>query len=226
MQDPETTPVPYAALATTFVSAARDAIAHSLGSAQLTVESKVQENGSAGIHSGAPETISGWFLAEVGFRNAHVVGAFRFGERESALHLDIGIPGSDARYALSEWALALGRDELAVAPEQWVFQPERLLISIQQFGDALSQLYPLIANADVGIVSALEAARVDSAAERQEQLRALLQERDEVSAADAFRREAYDEAVRFLAAHESHLSPAQKRKLDVARRLASRNPHP
>lgn len=224
MTDSDSSPIPYAELASAFVSTAREVVARALGPTALPVRPTVCELGASGSRLVDPEQVASWFWAEVEFGNARLAGRFSYGDRDHSLDLELAIPAAPTRYALWEWARVLGRPELARAPESWVFQTERLVASLHGFGAALAPLHPLIVAADSHVIADLERHRADTAAEREETMRARHQERDEIRAAEAFRREAWAEAAELLAVHEIHLGPAQRRKLELARLRSRRGP--
>jgi hypothetical protein len=182
----------------------------------LRCTTKVLHYGENGWEDGSSVLITSWFDVTVAFSSEAIEGAYRFGERENAVWAFARKVGGVEPFALHEWAAALGRDPVPVTGGEWVYRPDRLRAMIAAFSDGLRDMHGGIAHSSDSVIARLTANRAARASEDAERARLRDQERDEVEAAEAFRRGDFASAVRLLQKHGTSLGAAQRRKLEIA----------
>jgi hypothetical protein len=185
-------------------------------SPSLRCTTTILQYGDSGWEERSSAPITTWFDVTVSFASEAIEGAYRFGERDNVMWAYARKAGGTESFALSEWAEVLDKDASKLSGGDWVFEPERIRAIVAVFGDGLRDMHAAISESSTPLLTRLAAARAARTAD--DVARSLLreQERDEVQAAEAFRRGDYQTAVRLLRKHAESLSAAQLRKLAIA----------
>jgi len=225
-QAPEPPPV----LVRAFLDASRDALSFLVGEpgfhSAVTVE-RATDDATVAV---APDAVTGLFWARRNFSTSRLTGAFTYGERELEINLLVGLlpatrwlllPKRGAGpYGLWEWAAAVGASSLRVDEIHlsWCATTERVRTAVAELGAAFRTIAPSIVGAGPDVVQRIETARTQRrAAEKSEHAR-WEHQNAAARAADAFRAGDYRRVVSLLAPHEASLTPAEQKKLALARK--------
>lgn len=226
-QPPEPPPL----LVGAFLEASRDALAFLAGEKDFRSTVTVQHLRNGEIIPVAPNAVTGLFWAHRAFSTSRLTGEFVYGERELEINLIVGLPPSKllgllpskrgvGPYGLWEWEAALGMPPL-LAEERittWCATAERVRTAVTALGDAFRSIAPRITAAGSDTVRQIEAARDQRLAAEKEEHAQWRHTDATARAADAFRAGDYRQVVSLLAPHEARLTPAERKKLALARK--------
>ena len=227
-------PEPPPVLVRAFLDASRDALDFLAGPPDFRSAVTVEQASSDATVAVEPDAVTGLFWARRTFSTSRLTGAFTYGERELEINLIVGlVPPKQSLivgllsakrgagpYGLWEWLAALGASPL---PEDdsnasWCATPDRVRAAVAAHGEAFRNIAPRIAAAGSDVVQRIEAARDQRlAAEKGEHAR-WEHEKAAAHAADAFRAGDYRRVVSLLAPIEGSLTPAERKKLALARK--------
>jgi hypothetical protein len=181
-----------------------------------------------------PDAVTVFFWVRRTFSTSRLSGALTYGERELEINLVVGVRSPKRGliagllgqrrdvepYALWEWIAALGVSHLPETEtnQSWCATAERVRAAVAAVGNAFREVAPRIAAAGPDVVQRIERARDQRrAAEKSEHAR-WQHETAAARAAEAFRAGDYRRVVSLLAPLEASLSPAEKKKLALARK--------
>lgn len=185
-------------------------------------EVSVQQVTSEGLEQVEPEQVRGFFFARRVFRTRSLVGEITFGDRELEVNFTVGRVRSgnaiSGQYGLWEWVAALGGTYPQARGDQFVLTVERLRAVVDSIGAVFCEYAPRIALAGTDVEVRLEAARARRQAEWNEEMRAEDHRRAASLAAAAFRARDYEGVVKLLNPFETRLTPAERKKLAMARK--------
>jgi hypothetical protein len=222
-------PEPPPALVRAFLDASRDALNFLVGQPGFQSAVTVERASNDAIVPVAPDAVTGPFWARRTFLASRLTGAFTYGDRELGINLIVGLLPSTrwlllskrgaGPYGLWEWVAALGSplrlDEIHLS---WCATTERVRTAVSALGEAFENIAPQIAAAGGDVVQRIETARTQRrAAEKAEHAR-WEHQNAAARAADAFRAGDYRRVVSLLAPHEASLTPAEQKKLALARK--------
>jgi hypothetical protein len=208
-------------LVRTFLDSARNGFntCGAPGAVRRTVS--VEQMTEHGLQTVAANRITHSFWVRVGFTTDRLVGELTYGDREFEIEMTCGVlagPTAPTLYSLSEWLLALGTTEPQPLGGLWVVQSARIPAIVADLVSTFAATASLIAGADPAVFARLEEARAAREAAFQERLRKEDHARVTARARDAFRAGAYDRVVALLEPLEAELTPAERKKLDLAKR--------
>lgn len=228
-QPPEPPPV----LVRAFLDASRDALDFLVGQPGFQSSVTVEQASDDGIVAVPPDAVTGLFWARRTFSTCRLTGALTYGERELEINLVVGrVPEKRGLlaallgtsrgagpYGLWEWDDALGTQLRAAEINlSWCATADRARASVSAIGRAFRDIAPHIEAAGPDVVQRIETARTQRwAAEKAEHAR-WEHENAAARAADAFRAGDYRRVVSLLAPHEASLTPAEQKKLALARK--------
>jgi hypothetical protein len=216
-EEPRDTP---ATLVNAFLEAAAAEFADLVRSPGASWSVQVEHATSAGLVPVTPERITGFFFATATFANELVAGSLSFGDREYLVNTVLGPARSTARYALWEWADALGFPALVPRDTSFVLTLPRLSAIVAGMARGVATLQERVATAPVEVFDRLERAREDVRASYQARLREDGHRSAAAAAAEAFRRRDYHGVVVLLEPFGDVLTPAEREKLAFAQRHA------
>ena len=216
-------PEPPPTLVRAFLDASRDALDFLARQPDFHSAVTVERASNSGIVAVAPDAVTGLFWVRRTFSTSRLTGAITYGERELEINLLVGLlplrRGAEV-YGLWEWLAALGASPLpeGEANGSWCATSDRVRAAVAAHGEAFRNIAPRIAAAGSDVVQRIETARDQRrAAEKAEHAR-WEHENAAARAADAFRAGDYRRVVSLLAPLEASLTPAEKKKLALARK--------
>lgn len=179
---------------------------------------RVEHLTEQGVVEVSPESITGFFFLTASFANRLVAGRLTFGDREYDVNTMLGPASSGTEYGLWEWADALGSPDLAPRDTSFVMTVDRLESIVAAMADAVSELQAAISSASPTVVGRIEHARAMARARDEARHRTDEHRRLSAAAAEAFRVRDYRRAVQNLEKIDELLTPAERQKLEYARR--------
>jgi hypothetical protein len=229
-QSPEPPPV----LVRAFLDASRDALDFLAGQPDFHSAVTVERATDNGIVAVAPDAVGGVFWARRTFSTSRLTGVLTYGERELEINLVVGLLPTKrgliagllpttrgaGPYGLWEWEAALGTSQLpdGESNPSWCATSDRVRAAVIAMGRAFRDIAPRIAAAGADVVRRIETARTQRwAAEKVEHAR-WEHQNAAARAADAFRAGDYRRVVSLLAPLEASLTPAEQKKLALARK--------
>ena len=217
-------PEPPPVLVRAFLDASDGALAFLAAQPGFRSAVMVEEAGDDGFVAVDPAAVTGPFWVRRTFSTSRLTGAVTYGERELEVNLLVG-PVRPPRstvgpYGLWEWAAALGTSIPAAGESSvsWCMTESRVRSAVAALGAAFREIAPRVAAAGREVVDRIETTRAQRrAAEKAEHAQ---WEHDTASAraAEAFRAGDYIKVVSLLAPIEGRLSPAEQKKLAIARK--------
>lgn len=178
---------------------------------------RVEHATQKGIVPVAPEKIAGFFWVTGEFTTPRISGKVTFGDRELYINTVLGPTRGTERYALWEWADALGRPELVPRQTDFVQTVDRLEGIVSEMARATISLRDDIARSDPAIIQRMELARGEVRAAFQKQLADDDHRRARAAADAAFADRDFTRVVKLLAPFEAVLTAAERKKLLYAR---------
>jgi hypothetical protein len=179
---------------------------------------RVEQLTDHGIVEVSPARITGFFFLTASFANRLVAGRLTFGDREYDVNTVLGPTSTGLEYGLWEWADALGSPDLVPRETSFVMTVDRLEAIVAAMADAVSELQAAISSASPAVVERIEHARMLVQAQFEAGNRADDHRRLSAAAAEAFRAGDFRRAVQLLEKIDELLTPAERKKLEYARR--------
>ena len=179
---------------------------------------RVEQVTDQGIVEVSPARITGLFFLTASFANRLVAGRLTFGDREYDVNTVLGPASAGLEYGLWEWADALGSPDLVPRDTSFVMTVDRLEAIVAAMADAVSELQAAISSASPAVVERIEHARMLVQAQFEAGSRAHDHRRLSAAAAEAFHAGDFRRAVQLLEKIDELLTPAERKKLEYARR--------
>jgi len=205
-------------LAHAFIASSNSAFARLVAEPDAHWSIRVEHLTEQGMVEVSPARITGFFFLTATFANRLVAGRLTFGDREYDVNTLLGPASSGVEYGLWEWADALGSPDLVPRATSFVMTADRLETIVASMADAVSELQAAISSASPVVVERIEHARAKARAEFEARNRADDHRRLSAAAAEAFRARDYRRAAQLLETIDEPLTPAERGKLDLARR--------
>lgn len=178
---------------------------------------RVEHATRPGIVPVTPEDIAGFFWVTGAFATPRISGEITFGDREFYINTVLGPTSGAARYALWEWADALGHPEVVPHHTDFVLTSDRLERIVSEMAHATLYLCDDIARSEPTVVDQMERARREVQAAYQKRLAADDHRRATAAAAEAFAARDFGRVVKLLGPFETVLTAAERKKLVYAR---------
>ena len=227
-QAPEPPPI----LVRAFLDASRDALDFLAGQPDFRSTVTVEHLRNDEIVAVAPDAVTGFFWACRTFSTSRLTGTFKYGERELEINLLVGVPSTRGllaallaprrgaeSYALWEWLAALGTSiPESESSASWCATAERVRTAVATIGTTFRDIAPRIAASSRDVVHRMETARDQRRAAEKAEHSEWEHQDAAARAADAFRAGDYRRVVSLLAPLEASLTPAEKKKLALARK--------
>jgi hypothetical protein len=212
----------------TFVETATAAV-RALGSDPgFRTRTTVEQVCEFGLESVAIERITTVFWVRVMFETDRLTGELTYGDREREINARVGrrVPGENEiiQYALWEWVQGFGEYEPRATNAMFVSRDDRVRAVVADIGGVLTAYASRIADAGALVEEQIRVARAVSQAEFQEENRAQDHARAVAQAAEAFRQHDYRRVITLMEPHTAHLTPAERKKLELARRGVEMDP--
>jgi hypothetical protein len=217
-------PEPPPDLVSAFLDASADALNFLAGQPDFRSAVIVEQATNDGIVAVAPDAVTGPFWARRTFSTSRLTGAVTFGERELEVNLLVGLlpttRGAAGPYGLWEWVAALGPANLPEndSGSSWCATTGRVRSAVAALGATFRNIAPRIAAAGPEVVRRIEAARTQRWAAEKAEHAQWAHQSAAASAAEAFRVRDYRRVVSLLAPLEASLTPAERKKLELARK--------
>jgi hypothetical protein len=217
-------PEPPPVLVRAFLDASQDALAFLAGQPGFRSAVTVEQASENGIVAADPAAVTGPFWVRRTFSTSRLTGVVTYGERELEINLLVGLVrplrSTVGPYALWEWAAALDVPILAADESivSWCSTESRVRAAVAALGAAFKETAPRIAAAGRDVAVRIEAARAQRRAAEQAKHAQWKHDTASARAAEAFRAGDYRKVVSLLAPLEGSLSPAEQKKLVLARK--------
>jgi hypothetical protein len=179
---------------------------------------RVEHLTEQGVVEVSPASITGFFFLTASFANRLVAGRLTYGDREYDVNTMLGPAPSGVEYGLWEWADALGSPDLVPRDTSFVMSVDRLEAIVAAMADAVSELQAAISSASPAVLERIEHARTLVRAQDEARHRTDDHRRLSAAAAEAFRAGDFRRAVQLLEKIDELLTPAERQKLEYARR--------
>lgn len=179
---------------------------------------RVEQLTDRGIVEVPPEQITSIFFVTASFANRLVAGRLTYGDREYEVNTVLGPASTGTEYALWEWADALGSPDVVPRDTASVMTVDRIEAIVAAMADAVRELQAAISSASPAVVERIEHARAMAQAQFEARRRADDHRRLSAAAAEAFAAHDYPRAARLLEQVAESLTPAERLKLEHARR--------
>jgi hypothetical protein len=204
-----------------FLDAAAQALRFLASEPGFNWETSVVQMTNRGLEPVAPEAITSFFWARGVFATERIAGEVTYGDREAYINLTVSraaeAPPRLGQFGLWEWCAALGGVDDRASGEQFVLTAGRVREVVTGLAAVLREYAPRIAAAGPDVVARIEAARVRRQAEWDEEQRRDQHRTTAARAAKAFRAGDYQQVVALLEPLGERLTPAERKKLDLAR---------
>lgn len=214
-------PEPAPVLVRAFVDASLEALQFLVGQSGFRSAVTVEEAaGRDGIEPASPDTVRGVFWVRRTFATTRLTGEMTYGERELVINLIVGpvsLFGAVGQYALWEWMAALGVSGFE-SGGPWPATAARVRAAVATLGAAFREHAPRIAAAGPDLIRRLEDSRASRRAGSAAQHADWAHQNAAARAADAFRAGDYAKVVALLQPIAGHLTPAEQKKLALARK--------
>lgn len=173
----------------------------------------------------APDAVTGFFFARRTFSTTRVEGEMTYDDRDRVINLIVGsVPnwfGATSKFALWEWVEVLGGSGRFESAAPSPTTASRVKTEVQQFGGVFREYADRIASAGSTVVQQLEAARARRREEWTAEHAKLEHDDGAARAAEAFRSGDYRRVVSLLESFGDRLTPAEQKKLAIARKRSS-----
>ena len=220
-----------AACVRAFFEAAEECLAFLSGEPRFTCERALCLGTARGLGATTEDALKSlFFLARVIFSTDRLSGEITYGNRQFCIQCMLGpiprLAPAAEHYGLWEWVQAFGDTDARAGGAQFVMTPTRVQEVVAEIGEILHAYAPRVANEGSApeLVDRLEASRELLTAEWREKEREKEREREHrraaARAAEAFRDEDFALVIELLAPWDEHLSPAERKKLEYARKHA------
>ena len=208
-------------LAHAFIASATSELARLVAEPHARWSVRVEHLTEQGVVEVPPDRITGFFFLTASFANRYVAGRLTFGDRDYIVNTVLGPASSGLEYGLWEWADALGSPDIVPRDTAFVMTVDRLEAIVAAMADAVTELQAAISSASPAVVERIEHARAMEQAELEARYRADDHRQLSAAAAEAFRTRDYRRAVQLLERIDELLTPAERQKLEYARRKSN-----
>jgi hypothetical protein len=206
------------ALAHAFIVSATSEFARLVGAPGARWSLRVEQLSEHGVVEVSPASITGFFFLTASFANRLVAGRLTYGDRDLLVNTVLGPASTGVEYALWEWADALGSPDLVPRDTSFVMTVDRVEAIVAAIADAVTELQAAISSASPAIVERIEHARAMARAQDEARHRTDEHRRLSAAAAAAFAARDYRHAAHLLEQVDELLTPAERQKLEYARR--------
>jgi hypothetical protein len=183
----------------------------------VTVEQATEH----GFQPTSPDRITNQFWVCASFSTDRLVGELTYGDTEMIIEVMVGVRARGAKptlYSLQEWLLALEVAERRPMGGLFVVRSEHIREIVAGIGAVLAANAAAIAAASASVFARLDEGRAAAQASYEEQLRRENHSRAAARAAEAFRAGDYRRVIALLEPLEGDLTPAERKKLALAKR--------
>ena len=185
----------------------------------------VEEMSDGELVAVAPDAVTGFFFARRTFSTSRLAGEVTYDDRDGVINLIVGSVrrwfGATTRFALWEWVEVLGEWGSLERAGPSPTTASRVKTELQQLGGVFREYADQIASAGSNVIKQIEAARARRQAEWRAEHAKWEHDSRTAHAAEAFRAGDYRQVVSLLESVGDRLTPAEQKKLTIARKRSS-----